>query len=681
MRRSSWSLGRLFGRSKAKRTRKGQRAAACRKGKDLFFEPLEERALLSINWSGGGGGNNLWSNGANWVGGVAPAAGADIVFTGDAQTNTLNDLSYAFHSITFSSNGFSVAGAPVILTAGITLDTTAANATATIGTAVVLNNAVQVDVAESDATLTISGSISGSNILTKTGAGTLALAGANTYSGGTTIDAGTLKAENNAALPVCGNGLLVNGNDAVLDLNGRSPTVGSVALIDGSLVDNAAAKGTLSADTFIVLNGEISANLGGDGALIKGTIGAVTLSGTNTYTGLTTVCGGGLELEPDAFDAVLNTTGTARGADIEGGHLLFDYGAGASQADTIRTNLSASYVAGNGSLTSGPMYTSTGSADGYGVGYDDTAGTVTVQVALWGDANLDGSVTFADLNVVLANYNQTGKTWSGGDFNYNGTVSFSDLNVVLANYNQSINDLPPQVATIARLGSEATSSNTVQFVAVFSKDVDNVSASDFALADEAAGVADIASVVHYGGSDPYYQVYVVTVENVFGDGTLGLNLKYDAAIEDSDGSALQTTGFTTVDGQQVFVGPEYTTTSPYVWDGGGTDDDQWGTAANWVRDVAPRENMSESVLFTGSTRTSPDLSGTSFRSIEIASDGFTLTGDTGSFTVSNDISVDAGVSDAEIAADVVLGGDVTTDVADADAMLTISGGMSPAAAA
>ena len=57
---------------------------------------------------------------------------------------------------------------------------------------------------------------------------------------------------------------------------------------------------------------------------------------------------------------------------------------------------------------------------------------------LYGDANLDGSVNGADLNVVLSNYNQTGMTWSQGDFNYDGTVNGADLNTVLSNYNQSL---------------------------------------------------------------------------------------------------------------------------------------------------------------------------------------------------------------------------------------------------
>ena len=53
-----------------------------------------------------------------------------------------------------------------------------------------------------------------------------------------------------------------------------------------------------------------------------------------------------------------------------------------------------------------------------------------------GDANLDGTVNFTDLNIVLTNYNQAGG-WMQGDFNHDGVVNFADLNILLTNYNQS----------------------------------------------------------------------------------------------------------------------------------------------------------------------------------------------------------------------------------------------------
>ena len=55
-----------------------------------------------------------------------------------------------------------------------------------------------------------------------------------------------------------------------------------------------------------------------------------------------------------------------------------------------------------------------------------------------GDANGDNKVDINDLTIVLANYNQSGMTWSQGEFTGSGTVDINDLTIVLANYNTSV---------------------------------------------------------------------------------------------------------------------------------------------------------------------------------------------------------------------------------------------------
>lgn len=72
-------------------------------------------------------------------------------------------------------------------------------------------------------------------------------------------------------------------------------------------------------------------------------------------------------------------------------------------------------------------------------GVDDvTLYVVTTCVALAGDINGDGAVDFADLNLVLSSYSQTGAPGEiAGDADYDGVVGFADLNFVLSNYGQS----------------------------------------------------------------------------------------------------------------------------------------------------------------------------------------------------------------------------------------------------
>jgi hypothetical protein len=77
----------------------------------------------------------------------------------------------------------------------------------------------------------------------------------------------------------------------------------------------------------------------------------------------------------------------------------------------------------------------------------------SVSYTLQGDADLNGAVNGADLNIVLSNYNLTGMDWAQGDFNGDGTVNGADLNVVLSNYNQhvSLGAAVPEPGTLGML--------------------------------------------------------------------------------------------------------------------------------------------------------------------------------------------------------------------------------------
>ncbi len=154
------------------------------------FEPLEQRQLLSVATWTGQGVNNNWATAANWSGGVAPQAGDDLCFAGSLRTSTQNNLTagLSFHSIEFQSNNFSLAGNSITLSSGITVDQGVTGSSISLA-GIGLQGAVNVNAVNTS--MTISGSISGSGSLTKTGNGTLILTNADTYSGGTTITAGS----------------------------------------------------------------------------------------------------------------------------------------------------------------------------------------------------------------------------------------------------------------------------------------------------------------------------------------------------------------------------------------------------------------------------------------------------------------------------------------------------------
>ncbi|MDP3469427.1 MAG: cadherin domain-containing protein [Daejeonella sp.] len=132
--------------------------------------------------------------------------------------------------------------------------------------------------------------------LTKSGSGTLTLNTANTYTGATTISAGTIQlGAANVLSDISAHSVSVTGT---LDLNGFSETIGSLAGA-GTVTSTAAGALVLTTGgnntTTTTFSGIIQ-----DGAgtldLTKAGTGIMVLSGLNSYTGVTTVSAGTLTL-------------------------------------------------------------------------------------------------------------------------------------------------------------------------------------------------------------------------------------------------------------------------------------------------------------------------------------------------------------------------------------------------
>jgi plastocyanin len=61
-----------------------------------------------------------------------------------------------------------------------------------------------------------------------------------------------------------------------------------------------------------------------------------------------------------------------------------------------------------------------------------------INVALFGDANLDTIVNLQDFNVLAGHFGQTGQQWETGDFNEDGIVNLQDFNLLAANFGREI---------------------------------------------------------------------------------------------------------------------------------------------------------------------------------------------------------------------------------------------------
>ena len=201
----------------------------------------------------------LWFNGSsfqNWNN----AALDDAVFGGTAGTVALG-VPVTAHNLTFNTSGYIVNGSTLTL-GGVSPSFGVVSAgTATLGSI-----------------------IAGTAGLTQTGPGTLIFTGANTYSGGTTISAGTLQI-------------------------GAGGTTGSIL---GNVVDNGVL--AFNRSNALTYAGVIS----GTGTLTQAGTGTTTLTGANTYTGGTTISAGTLQIGAGG------TTGSILGNVLDNGVLAFN---------------------------------------------------------------------------------------------------------------------------------------------------------------------------------------------------------------------------------------------------------------------------------------------------------------------------------------------------------------------
>ena len=308
-------------------------------------------------------------------------------------------------------------------------------------------------------TLTISGaSAATTGALTKIGAGTLVLSGANNYTGLTTVSQGTLRYGTNNALS--SGGVTVDGG-STFDIASYSDTVGPVILVDGTI---AGTTGVLTGNpSYTVQNGSISAILGGGGVtLTKTTAGTVTMSGVNTYTGVTTINAGVLSVATIGNGGVAGNLGQAN---ANAANLVLGSGTLQYTGATASTNRAFTLTAGTTSsidVTTNNLTISGASANTTGALTKIGNGTLT----------LSGANTFSGgmrLSAGQLNINNATAIGSGAFTINGGTIDNTSGGVITLSNNNAQNwngDFTFTGTNAINLGTGAVSMNANRQVTV-----------------------------------------------------------------------------------------------------------------------------------------------------------------------------------------------------------------------
>jgi autotransporter-associated beta strand protein len=256
-------------------------------------------------WNGGGTDPN-WSTAANWNN-IAPVTGDVLKFRAEGSAGVaLNDNldnGRSFASLQFDGGApaFTLDGNSIKLTSdggqrGIMVNNSANVQTVNMNVELTHNGKIDANSAD----IAVGGDISGGYSLTKIGGSQLTLSGDNSYTGGTIINAGNVVVGSATALGAAGGNLTMGGGS--LDLGGISQTIGVLSVTAAASGGDTISNGSLTGTSYNISNttGEavISANLlaSGSAGLAKSGAGTATLSGTNTYTGLTDITAGTLKL-------------------------------------------------------------------------------------------------------------------------------------------------------------------------------------------------------------------------------------------------------------------------------------------------------------------------------------------------------------------------------------------------
>ena len=333
---------------------------------------------------------------------------------------TTSNTTYQVNGNLSATNGNITMNGPVLITTANPTITASTSGDITIANTI-SGGGNALTVATDGSNSSISGVMSNLTSFTKSGSGTLKLTTVNTYSGSTTVTAGTLQNGVANALPTA-TALSISAS-GTYDLNAFAQTVGSLTGA-GTLTDSGATQifttNDSGTDTF---SGDITGNL----ALTMNGSGSLTLSGNNTFSGGTNINSGSTIILGN--NAALGSPSGTTLATINSGSTL-DV---ASQTLTIANGESLS-VNGTGVGSNGALISSgTGTIAAAGNGNVNLAassslggtGILTISAPITGAGN---ALTKTGTGTLVLS--STSNTYSGGTIVSAGTLKNAATNAL-----------------------------------------------------------------------------------------------------------------------------------------------------------------------------------------------------------------------------------------------------------
>lgn len=316
------------------------------KAQDLFWDPKAPDVSPSGIWNATdldfddlanlGGTDQAWAAGsvANFqqlVGGTVTLVGSQTVSGINASSPGVSNWLITGDSVTLQGAGTISAGTADNLTVQSAIDGASASQ--------------ELNFTSGGGTVVVSGNI-GSNIGAVNSDATLTLSGINTFTGPLSVNSGTTTLAGGSAVA---NTSALNLSGAATVVLSNSETVGALTGSAGTTITSGASTLTVQQDSDTTFAGAITGSAG----FAKSGIGSLTLSGANSYTGVTNINAG----------AIIATTNTALGA------------TGAGNGTTVASGATAAL---QGGFSTAERFNITGAGDADFAGAIDSTGNNTL---------------------------------------------------------------------------------------------------------------------------------------------------------------------------------------------------------------------------------------------------------------------------------------------------------------